>query len=235
MAMQRVIIHWSGGPNIPTPLDRQHYHYIVAGNGNVVRGIHDVSDNENTRDGDYAAHTLGCNTGSIGVSMAGMLDAREFPFNAGPQPINERQFMAMCMLVRELCEAHNIPVTPRTVLTHAEVQGTLGIRQRGKWDITRLPWRSDLIGAKACGDYMRQIVRNGESAGSANVAAAADPGITVREVQSCLNDAGFHIAVDGSFGPITMRALKAFQSAHGLPPTGELDPRTVLRLRDEPR
>jgi hypothetical protein len=53
---------------------------------------------------------------------------------------------------------YKIPVTPRTVLSHAEVQPTLGIKQNGKWDFTELSFRPSLKGHKACGDYMRSRV-----------------------------------------------------------------------------
>ena len=45
-------------------------------------------------------------------------------------------------------------VTPKTILSHAEVQGNLGIKQNGKWDIARLPF-GHLVGAKAIGDDFR--------------------------------------------------------------------------------
>ena len=53
----------------------------------------------------------------------------------------------MAALVANLALHYKIPVTPQTILTHAEVQPTLGIKQRGKWDVTRIPYRSDLVGA----------------------------------------------------------------------------------------
>ena len=68
-----------------------------------------------------------------------MLGAREAPFDAGSQRINEAQIEALAQLVANLCRRYGIPVTRATVLTHAEVQPTLGVRQRGKWDITWLP------------------------------------------------------------------------------------------------
>ena len=156
--MKRLIIHWNAGTNEANELDKQHYHFIVDGDGDVVAGKYKPEDNLSTADGKYAAHTLNCNTGSIGVSMAGMLGAIESPFNAGKYPLKEKQLAATVKLVADLCKKYNIPVTDKTVLTHAEVQPNLGITQRGKWDITRIPFKPELVGHKACGDYIRKLV-----------------------------------------------------------------------------
>lgn len=157
--LERIICHWTAGTYAVTDHDRDCYHFIVSGDGRVIPGKHSPEANLATADGDYAAHTLHCNTGSIGVSMACMGNALEVPWTAGPWPMKELQLAAMVKKVAELAAAYNIPVTGATILTHAEVQPVLGIAQRGKWDITRLPFRPDLIGHKACGDFIRSQVR----------------------------------------------------------------------------
>lgn len=153
-----IVVHWTAGTNKVSSLDRQHYHFIVDGAGNVVPGIHKPEDNDSTSDGRYAAHTRGANTGRIGVSMAGMRGAVESPFEAGPSPLTKPQWDAMVKLVASLCKKYKIKVSPETVLTHAEVEKTLGIKQKGKWDITRLPFNKTVIGAKAVGDLLRKEV-----------------------------------------------------------------------------
>lgn len=138
--MQRIIIHWTGGPHQPTGLDLHHYHYVIDGAGKVHPGKFPVSANGGRLvKGAYAAHTLNCNTGSIGVALAAMSGAAERPFRSGPAPVTGAQLTALAGLCRELSACYGIAVTPRTVLTHAEVQPTLGIAQRGKWDVTWLP------------------------------------------------------------------------------------------------
>ena len=155
---QRVILHWTAGTNAVSALDREHYHFIVAGDGAIVPGKYGVAANDSTKDGDgYAAHTLGCNTGSIGVALAGMAGAVEQPFYAGKFPITALQWNAAAALVAALCIHYQIKVTPKTVLSHAEVEPTLGVKQRGKWDIARLPWNG-LKGAVACGHAFRTLV-----------------------------------------------------------------------------
>lgn len=156
--IKRVICHWTAGTYNVNKTDLEHYHFVIDKDGNVVKGKFSVEDNLSTSDGKYAAHTLNCNTGSIGVAMAGMYGATEKPFNPGKYPITSIQWECMCKLVSDLCTKYNIPVTPTTVLTHAEVEPNLGIKQRGKWDITRIPFMPSLVGAKACGDKLRNDV-----------------------------------------------------------------------------
>jgi peptidoglycan hydrolase-like protein with peptidoglycan-binding domain len=53
---------------------------------------------------------------------------------------------------------------------------------------------------------------------------------TVRQVQQILNDRGFRTGVDGIMGPRTQAALKRFQSARDLDPTGQLNRQTLVAL-----
>jgi len=157
--MKRVIIHWTAGGHTPSNLDREHYHVIIAGDGKVVDGKHKIEANANPIKGAYAAHTLNCNTGSIGVALAAMAGAQERPFNAGPSPITETQLRVLARVCADLCEQYKIPVTPQTVLTHAEVQPTLGIKQRGKWDIAWLPGMDAPGNPVAVGNKLRWMVK----------------------------------------------------------------------------
>jgi N-acetyl-anhydromuramyl-L-alanine amidase AmpD len=157
--MKRIIIHWTAGTHNVSKTDKKHYHYIIGGDGVVVSGNMPVSANESTKT-PYAAHTRGANTGSIGVAFAAMRGAKERPFSAGKYPITEKQVEAMTRLVADLCEQYNIPVTPQTVLSHAEVQPTLGIKQRGKWDVTWLPTMDKVGDPVDVGNALRQMVRD---------------------------------------------------------------------------
>jgi N-acetyl-anhydromuramyl-L-alanine amidase AmpD len=158
MPMKRIICHWTAGQYMPNHVDKEHYHFLIDGHGETHRGDNVVADNESTTDGKYAAHTRGCNRQSIGVSICCMAGAVERPFKAGSAPMKANQWTAMVKLVAKLCRQYGIPVTPRTVLSHAEVQGTLGIPQRQKWDYTRLAFDPAVVGAKACGDKLRAEV-----------------------------------------------------------------------------
>ncbi|MCV3738393.1 N-acetylmuramoyl-L-alanine amidase [Rhizobium sp. TRM96647] len=156
--MQRVIVHWTAGTHTASETDRGHYHVLIEGSGKPIRGKPSIKLNEAPAKTGYAAHTLNCNSGSIGVSMCCMGGAIESPFSAGKYPMTRAQWDAMTSAVADLCRRYSIPVTDKTVLSHAEVQNNLGIAQRGKWDFTRLAFNPSAVGAKACGDKMRAEV-----------------------------------------------------------------------------
>lgn len=84
---------------------------------------------------------------------------------------------------------------------------------RGGWGVTS-------IGAPAPRD---RILREGMS------------GQDVRNVQDALRRAGYRIAVDGSFGPATERAVVAFQRSRQLTADGIVGPSTWSALRKVPR
>jgi hypothetical protein len=157
--MQRIIVHWTAGANTASALDKEHYHVLIEGSGKLVRGKPSIDLNQAPVRKGYAAHTLNCNSGSIGVSLCGMAGAVENPFSAGRSPITREQWEILPGVLADLCRRYSIPVTPSTVLSHAEVQGTLGIAQRGKWDISRLPFEPSVKGAKAVGDLFRNATK----------------------------------------------------------------------------
>lgn len=156
--MQRIIIHWTAGSHTPSNLDKAHYHFLIDGSGNVHKGAYPPEANARPVKGKYAAHTLNCNTGSIGVALCAMAGAVERPFSAGKAPITPAQVNALAALLRDLCARYKIPVTRETVLSHAEVQPTLKIKQRGKWDICWLPGMAAPGDPVKVGDEIRAMV-----------------------------------------------------------------------------
>lgn len=156
--MQRIICHWTAGAYGANSTDKAHYHILIEGDGTLVRGNASIALNASPVRPGYAAHTLNTNGGSIGVSCCCMAGAVEFPFYAGKYPLREVQWKKLVEVVAGLCEAYNIPVTLKTVMTHAEVQANLGIKQRGKWNFTRLAFDPSIIGSRAIGDRLRREV-----------------------------------------------------------------------------
>ncbi|KQQ38712.1 N-acetylmuramoyl-L-alanine amidase [Rhizobium sp. Leaf306] len=156
-----IVFHWTAGQNKASDLDRSHYHVLIEGDGKHVRGVPSIDLNSlpKAKSG-YAAHTLNCNTGFIGVSLCGMAGAIEIPFSAGKQPITRVQWDELANVLAQLCKRYGIKVSRKTVLSHAEVQTNLGIKQKGKWDIARLPFDTSIQGAVAIGDQMRAMVQS---------------------------------------------------------------------------
>nr|WP_244283621.1 N-acetylmuramoyl-L-alanine amidase [Pseudovibrio sp. Tun.PSC04-5.I4] len=95
--------------------------------------------NTNCRDRRYVAHARALNSGSIGIALDAMAGARQSPFDAEKYPITHEQIHTLVETVADLCDTYQIPVNPYSVLTHAEVEPTLSVKQRSKWDITWLP------------------------------------------------------------------------------------------------
>jgi hypothetical protein len=158
----RVHLHWTAGDYDPSEFDKDHYHFLVDGAGRVVKGNCDVSANSTTAPkGKKSHHTLNANTGALSVSLAcmGGNDVRERPYNGGKWPLKQVQWVTGAIITAELCKRYKIPVGPRSVLSHAEVEANLGIKQRGKWDIAILPWDMSYDTARECGDLYRKQVQ----------------------------------------------------------------------------
>lgn len=156
--MKRIHAHWTAGTYRAGPEDLAHYHVLFEGDGKPVRGIPSIASNVHPLQYGYAAHTYQANSYAIGVSLCCMGGAVESPFDAGKYPMTQKQWDAMCLGIAQMCERYRIAVTPETVLSHAEVQGTLGIKQKGKWDYTRLAFDPSFKGATECGNKLRNDV-----------------------------------------------------------------------------
>ncbi|MGG9998670.1 peptidoglycan recognition protein family protein [Pseudovibrio ascidiaceicola] len=158
VGLKRIVMHWTAGADGLNSLERNHYHVIIDRAGKVHMGALKPEANVDCRDGQYAAHTRALNTGSVGVAVDAMAGAKEAPFNAGKYPITVDQVRALAETVADLCETYQIPVTRQTVLTHAEVQPTLKVRQRSKWDITWLPGMESPGKPIEVGDKLRELI-----------------------------------------------------------------------------
>lgn len=212
----KITIHWTAGTNKVSDLDKHHYHFIVDGDGIVHKGNHSIGDNS-TSSGKYAAHVLGFNTKNIGIALAGMAGASESPFKTGRYPIKEIQLEVAAKLAADLSKEYGIPVEKNRIFTHAEVQPTFKVKQKGKWDLTRIPWDKNLIGHEAVGNYIRDKIRllidNTQRLPIVrSTLKLSSRGDDVRYLQSRLNSLGFNVGkVDGIFGLDTNAQVKLFQ------------------------
>ena len=152
-----VVWHWTAGAHGVIELERDHYNWIFDNLGNIHDGNHTVQDqvNYDWRNDVGASHTKSMNTGWLGLSVDAMAGAVESPFNWGTNPLTWEGIDAMLDWTMDLCEEYNIPVSPWTTLSHAEVQENLGIRQRWKWDYKVLPGYFRTRDAREIGDILR--------------------------------------------------------------------------------
>ena len=165
--MERIICHWTVTGYDMSSHAGQHYHFLFDGQGKAHQGGWDVEDNVNAGDGAAAYHTYRLNSGSIGLAALCMAGATSN--NLGRYPLKEIQWQAMAMAAADLCEFYELPVTPRTVLQHGEVDnryhkpsseaGHNGnyYDQAGKWDINVLPWARHLSPEEVWEDFRTRV------------------------------------------------------------------------------
>lgn len=137
--MRRIIIHWTAGGYYPNMHDLECYHFLVDKDGKIYNGKFKPESNEVCKPKQYAAHTGGGNTGSIGVSICAMAGFKNRN-NTGKYPITAKQFEAAMKLCADLAMKYNIAVKPDTVMTHYE----FGLKNpntssAGKIDIIFIP------------------------------------------------------------------------------------------------
>ena len=230
--MNRLTLHHTGGSHKPNATDLRAYHRVVDGSGVVHEGQFAIENNApgRIRRGHYAAHTARLNTGNIGVALACMAGAQwRDPRGSTRFYPTPTQIEATTTLLARLCEYYSIPVTRRTVLTHAEVEPTLGVAQRGKWDFDYDPWGvEDGRDPIHIGDQIRARVlakiKGVPPAPPVSVRPVLRRGSTgpdVRYLQGRLN-----ITADGMFGPQTDAAVRAFQRRRQLLADGVVGPQT---------
>jgi len=227
--MNRLTGHHSAGGHKPTVADFSHYHRIVDSEGEVHNGYKPIIANVPGRRlaaGTYAAHTRNLNSGNIGLSMSCMLDAIWARPRACPDYPTIAQIDAFCREAARLCIEWHIVPERETLLSHAEVEITLGVDQDGKWDFDySLLGKVTSRDPVAVGDEWRQEVRRyiggpiilpAPAPDARPVLRRGSEGLFVVDLQERLqmNNA------DGIFGPATFKAVVAYQRRRSLRPDG---------------
>lgn len=156
--MKRIILHWTAGGHVPTSYEKNFYHYLIDSLGKIYEGKFKPEANLICREGMYAVHTGGGNSGSIGVSMCGMENFKNRN-NQGNFPITKTQFEATMKLCAQLAKKYNIKVAPETVMTHYEFgQKHPNTTSYGKIDIIFIPpypW----VSKNDAGSFIRSKIR----------------------------------------------------------------------------
>lgn len=237
--MNRIIWHHTGGTYTPNGTDKRAYHRLIDGEGQVHNGVFAIEANApgKIRRGAYAAHVRDLNTGSIGLAICAMGQGVWSDPSGGRWQVKPVQVDALLTETVRLCRAYGIPVNGRTVLSHAEVEPTLGVKQRNKWDFD-YPVRAAVRSrdpVAICDELRQEVMR---AMGGAGVApqpvqrpmlrqGARGPHVEVMQRR-------LGITTDGIFGPNTRSAVVTFQRRNGLLPDGVVGPATWAALSIKP-
>lgn len=150
-SLNRITFHWTAGTYTPNDVDKKAYHFLIDGEGKVIKGVLKPEDNIDCKDGVYARHCGGGNTGNIGIAICGMY-SKDYP-------IKRVQIEAACKLAAQLCEKYGIRITNRNVVTHAEFgQMYPNSSSYGKVDIVNLPCVA-VYGTTPVGNWIRNKVQ----------------------------------------------------------------------------
>lgn len=131
--VKRVVMHWTAGNYTPNWLDRAHYHFVVTGKGEILKGPR--------APGKYLPHIRNLNTGSVGLSLCAMRNAdKERKRGVYSVPLTEVQWERACQAAADILAAYGLTLSERTLLCHSEAERVYGVTQAGKWDVDVLPW-----------------------------------------------------------------------------------------------
>ena len=138
-----LIYHWTAGIYKPNQNELLHYHYLIDNEGGLHNGIFSPEDNINCYDGQYAAHTGGGNTNSIGIAFCGM---RGFVSSSdvGFYPLTKIQCEAGWKLGAELCREYKISDIKKVQTHYGFGQRHPKTESYGKIDITWLPYGTQM-------------------------------------------------------------------------------------------
>jgi len=153
--LTRVHWHWTAGAEGVIEMERRAYNGLIGKAGERIPGVFPIEAQATYRVGHAANHTRNCNSTAVGLSVDAMAGAKERPLYLGPNPMSEWQIEALVDWTADLCIQHGIPVSRYTTLSHAEVQPTLGVRQKWKWDFTWLPGDTKTRDPLEIGDELR--------------------------------------------------------------------------------
>lgn len=158
MGLNKQTLHWTGGLYTPNKAELKAYHVVIAGSGEVHTGDLAPEANINVRDGVYARHAGGFNTGNIGTALACMSKAKEHDPTTWRVPPRLEQFKAATKEMAQMSLVYNI--APKRCWMHSEIRPLFG-RGIYKWDVNLLPWVSDdLLSPTQAGDYLRECIAN---------------------------------------------------------------------------
>jgi hypothetical protein len=235
MSFNRITAHHTGGGYKPNATDLAAYPKCIDGDGQVHHGKFPLLANAVGRKlvaGAYYPHTRGLNSGNLGIALCAMASgvwANPRASKAFPRLV---QIDALIDEMAKDCREFGIVPSREHTLSHAEVEPTLGVKQKQKWDFDYQIRNTAGRDPIAIFDEIRQEV------------TMRLRGVTIIPPRSPRPDlrqgaTGGHVLAlqralgikdDGAFGPKTRAAVVAFQRRHNLLPDGNVSRMTWAAL-----
>ncbi|WP_422050133.1 peptidoglycan-binding domain-containing protein [Shimia sp.] len=156
--LHRIHWHWTAGAYGVIAVEHRAYNRLILQDGSAADGLFPIEAQAAYAPGKSASHTKNANSGAIGLAVDAMAGAKERPFDPGSAPLTWDQVHGLVRETADLCEQFWIPVSRASTLSHSEIQPTLGIRQRFKWDINWLPDMDRPGDPIEVGDRLRAMV-----------------------------------------------------------------------------
>ncbi|MFI9628303.1 peptidoglycan-binding protein [Streptomyces sp. NPDC052042] len=181
-------------------------HYVVrSSDGEITQMV---------RDSDTAYHARSANSSTLGIEHEGFVD--------DPTWFTETMYRSSAALTRHLCDRYGIPKDREHIVGHSEVPGNDHTDPGRYWDWARY---MELVGGDS------GTPADGLSFTSYATLRSGSTGPQVAAAQRLLGEQGHPAgAVDGSFGPVTVSAVRAYQTARGLSADGVVGAKTWTAL-----
>ncbi|MEU9762956.1 N-acetylmuramoyl-L-alanine amidase [Streptomyces sp. NPDC047987] len=210
--IDKVIIHvtqgsYAGSINwFRDPASGVSAHYVVrSSDGEITQMV---------RDADTAYHARSANASTLGVEHEGFID--------DPSWFTDTMYRSSAALTRHLCDRHGIPKDRAHIIGHSEAPGNDHTDPGPHWDWERY---MELVGADS------GTPADGLSFATYDTLRSGSTGPQVAAAQRLLGERGHPAgAEDGSFGPATLSAVRAYQTALGLDADGVVGARTWTAL-----
>jgi N-acetylmuramoyl-L-alanine amidase/Putative peptidoglycan binding domain len=221
------VARWFAGPHAP----RASAHFCIDADS-IVRCV---------RDDDVAWHAPGANHNGLGFEHAGYSAQTDADWD---DSYSHAMLSRSARLVAAKCREYGIP--PVWLFPADLLAGRRGITSH--WNVTRAFRRSDHTDPGAAfpveryvGLVRRALTGTGPGKGPRPIATRqlaeepptlrlGDEGWRVRRLQRLLAARALDLAIDGKFGPETLRAVLELQRREGLPADGIVGPLTWRAL-----
>ena len=210
-AIDKVVVHVTQGSYagaiswFQNPAAQVSAHYVIrSSDGEVTQTV---------RDRDTAWHARSANSSSLGIEHEGWVD--------DPSWFTDSMYRSSAALTRHLCDTYGIPKDRTHIRGHSELPDNDHTDPGAHWNWA---YYMELVGGTPGST-------DGISFTSYPTLKRGATGEHVRALQTLLKAQSFDPGtVDGSFGPATESAVKAFQASRKLVADGSVGPKTWTAL-----